>query len=226
MSAIILDEIPFRIDYYDFLNSVQLREGSEDARRVRELIEKARSIGKPRGMCREVFVSSKEEDQITAENITLKSRVLRVNLDNANKIIPYIVTCGRELHSWWDNIVDVLENYWAGEIKEEILRQAKKYVLDYVKENYLPGKSASMNPGSLADWSIREQEKIFKLLGDPEGEIGVSLTSSSLMVPIKSISGVRFATERDFKNCMICPRPNCPSRSAPYDEKLYREKYR
>ena len=66
-------------------------------------------------------------------------------------------------------------------------------------------------------------EEGFKLalLGDVEASIGVRLTDSCLMVPNKTVSGVRFPTEHDFRACQVCHREDCPSRSAPFDADLW-----
>ena len=60
----------------------------------------------------------------------------------------------------------------------------------------------------------------------PDFIIGVHLTESCMMVPTKTVSGLRFHLEESFESCMLCPRPDCPSRKAPYDPDLYQRKYR
>ena len=79
---------------------------------------------------------------------------------------------------------------------------------------------SAMNPGSLEDWPISEQRQLFSILGDVESLIGVRLTDSFLMLPIKSVSGVYFPKEITFQSCQLCPRERCQGRRAPYDEKL------
>jgi len=37
------------------------------------------------------------------------------------------------------------------------------------------------------------------------------------MIPNKSVSGLFFPTEVPFESCMVCRRPHCPGRKAPYD---------
>jgi hypothetical protein len=74
-----------------------------------------------------------------------------------------------------------------------------------------------MSPGSLEDWPISEQPKLFSLFGDTERSVGVKLTDSLLMIPRKSISGILFPSEEGFVSCRLCPRENCPSRKALYD---------
>jgi hypothetical protein len=80
-----------------------------------------------------------------------------------------------------------------------------------------------MSPCSLEDWPITEQAKLFSLFGDTEKAIGVRLTERMLMLPRKSISGILFPSEEEFKACRLCPREKCPSRRAVYDEGLAAE---
>jgi hypothetical protein len=56
--------------------------------------------------------------------------------------------------------------------------------------------------------------------------VGVRLTDSCLMMPTKSVSGIRFPTETSFESCQLCPRDDCPGRRAPYDSGLYDRRYR
>ncbi len=62
----------------------------------------------------------------------------------------------------------------------------------YLEKEYLENTSERflhrMSPG-YKDWSLVDQKKIFKVL-KPKMNIGVTLTSSNLMIPIKSTSGV------------------------------------
>ena len=61
-----------------------------------------------------------------------------------------------------------------------------------------------MNPGSLADWPLREQRPLFGLLGNVRAAIGVTLTPSLLMTPTKSVSGILFPSEETFASCQLC----------------------
>ncbi|MBL7136373.1 MAG: hypothetical protein ISS81_07265 [Candidatus Marinimicrobia bacterium] len=62
----------------------------------------------------------------------------------------------------------------------------------YISKEYLKSSNERvlhrMSPG-YKDWHLVDQEIIFKIL-KPEISIGVTLTSSNLMIPIKSTSGV------------------------------------
>jgi hypothetical protein len=56
-----------------------------------------------------------------------------------------------------------------------------------------------------------------------ESRIGVWLTESFFMVPTKSVSGIRFASERDFRSCQVCRRAECSHRAAAFDPALWEE---
>ena len=95
-----------------------------------------------------------------------------------------------------------------------------------IRGRYLLKKTALMTPGSLEDWPIQEQKPLFSILGDVEKAVGVRVTESLMMIPAHSVSGIFFPTEVSFESCQLCPRENCPGRRAPYDERLYDDKYR
>ena len=80
-----------------------------------------------------------------------------------------------------------------------------------------------MSPGAgdADTWAIEQQRDLFSLFGNVFELIGVELTDSFLMIPNKSVSGILFPTEIDFRSCQVCHRKNCPSRSAPFDRRLW-----
>jgi len=82
-----------------------------------------------------------------------------------------------------------------------------------------------MNPGSLESWPITQQKELFSLFGNVEELIGVKLTDSCVMFPLKSVSGIYFPTEINFESCQLCPREKCIGRRTPYDPELAK-KYR
>jgi hypothetical protein len=172
------------------------------------------------------FIESKGDDFITVEGITLKSRVLRVNLDQVYRVFPYAVTCGTELEEWTQGITDLVRSFAADAIKQDVLYQALRYLMEHLKGSYQLAQVSKMSPGSLADWPIEEQRPLFEILGNAKDLIGISLTESLMMVPTKSVSGVCFPTEVDFFSCQLCPREVCPGRKASYDKDLYERKYR
>jgi len=226
MNPIILDSFPFELDVSLLLNVVHVEPDDADGQAVRELAAKALAVGRPRALYREAFIEDRGDDYVVMDGIKLTSRVLAVNLEDVHRVFPYAATCGVELEEWARSIDDPVERFWADTIKETALGAAAGALSSHVDEEFRPGKTASMNPGSIEDWPMAQQQQLFALLGNPLESIGVELTDSFLMIPVKSLSGMRFPTEVNFESCQLCPRKGCPTRGAPYDPELFDKKYR
>lgn len=225
--VIVLDHIPFEADLEVLLKQMHIQPDTPDAEDLQRLVAEAERVTRPKAMYALRFIGSKDDDGVVLDgDIRFTSRVLRVNLDKAQRVFLYIATCGRELDDWSHTIDDPLFQYWAEAIKIQALGAASRALNQHLMDTYQPGKTSDMNPGSLADWPLKEQRPLFRALGDPSATIGVELTPSCLMVPNKSVSGLRFPTEETFQSCMLCPRPDCPGRRAPYDPELFAQKYR
>lgn len=225
MEPIILPDISFQMDLESLKQKLHIKEGSSYLGDLVHLADEAESIGRPKAIYKLAFIDEKGEDSVIVENVRLKSRILRVNLEQAQRVFPYVVTCGMELEDWANRIEDVLQRFWAETIKEMVLRVAHAAMEEHLMNHYQPGRLSRMSPGSLADWPIQEQRPLFKILGNPVDSIGVRLTESMLMIPTKSVSGIRFPTEESFESCLLCPRDICPNRRAPYDSSLFEKKY-
>ena len=226
MEPIILDDVPFELNVAQLERTLRIDEDSDGATEFQGLAEVAQRIGRPKALYGAAFISAKGEDSVVVEGIELQSRVLRVNLEDAHRIFVYLATCGSELDDWSQAQDDVLRQYWAEAIKAAALSAARRALDAHIVHEHAPGRLATMSPGSLLDWPIKWQRALFSLLGDPASAIGVRLTDSFLMIPNKSVSGIRFPTEGSFESCQLCPRAVCPGRRALYDQGLYDRKYR
>jgi len=225
-NCILLDDIQFQVDKDLLLKRIHVDPKSEDGVQVMHLVEQAERIGRPKALYKLSSIDTKGEDYVLVDGVKLTSRVMRVNFEDINRVFPYVVTCGRELYEWAEGLEDILENYWAGIIMEMALAAAIKHFHAHLEERYHLGKFRSMNPGSLQDWPIGQQIELFSILGDVRRSIGVELTDSCLMLPMKSTSGIIFQTESNYENCQLCPRKDCPNRRAEYNEHLFEAKYR
>ena len=151
------------------------------------------------------------------------------NLDKVERVFPYVVTCGRELYDIDIPSNELLKGYLLDQIRETVLISARKYLEDYLIRKYALGQLSRMSPGSGAAtvWPITQQKQLFSIFGNVEELIGVRLTDSMLMIPVKSVSGIFFPTEIKFETCQLCPRERCIGRRAPYDsdlEKKYQDR--
>ena len=220
----ILDEIDFDIDPDEVLHRAHLTEADADITQgVRELIEQAQQVARPKAVYEVCYVENKRPDSVELAGITFTSRVLRVNLDQVERVFAYVATCGTELTEISAPGGDMLPDYCLDVIKEMALRAALVHLRDCLKARYALGQTSSMNPGSLEDWPITQQKELFGIFGDVEQLVGVRLTESFLMIPTKSVSGIIFPTEIKFQSCQLCSRERCPNRGARHDPELARK---
>jgi hypothetical protein len=225
MEQRILENIPFKLERDNLFETYHIKEGSDDAKRIDQLIIEAEKIAKPKAVYKFSTVDEKTENTVIIDQKKFTSRVLRVNLDEVHRVFPFIVTCGIEIEEWSLKITDMMEQFWVDSIKEQAALQAYQAVQHELEDRYRLGMTSTMNPGSLEDWPMKEQIPLFSIFGDPKKLIGVELTNSFLMIPIKSVSGIIFPTNSQFESCQLCPRKNCPGRRAPYDPELGESKY-
>ena len=217
----ILDEIPFGIDPGEVLHRAHLtKTDAETVAEVHQLFQAAQQVARPKALYDIAYVGEKTEATVTIGKTVFASRVLSVNLDSVERVFPYVATCGVELEEIKPTSHDIIVAYCLDIIKQAALNAAITHLQEHLTGKFALGQTSQMNPGSLEDWPITEQFRLFELLGNVEELVGVQLTDSCLMIPQKSVSGIIFPTEVKFESCQLCQRENCPSRQAPYDPQI------
>jgi len=224
----VIDRVPFQPDPAGLAAKLKLEvlAGVVD---FEAMLGQAVRIARPRACYSLLEVRPGQDGKILIGGEEFTSRVLRVNLEGRDRATLFVATCGREVAEWSESFADLLTRWVADAICEAALRSAVT-ALEAEVDPLIAGRfRGSMNPGSLEDWPLAQQEPLFRALGSPGAigrEIGVELTSSFLMLPRKSISGVRFAGDRRFADCLLCPREDCRGRRMPFDSRLFDERYR
>lgn len=216
MTVETLESVPVFLDPVEI--AVRLRSNSTRTAfaSLDELVVLAQELVHPRGSYDVVFVEARGGRTIELAGITFHSPLLSRNLEGANMVFPYIITVGPELEQAATAQGDLLKQYYLEEIANIALEQAAAWLARHLESRYGVIGLSSLSPGSLEDWPITEQPKLFSIFGDTEKLIGVRLTDSLLMVPRKSISGIFFPSEEGFMACQHCERERCPGRKAPY----------
>jgi hypothetical protein len=219
----LLTEIPFELDVPALRKRVHLVPDSREAIEFEQLAQVARAVGRPKAGYREAFIDAKGEATVTIQGVTFRSRMLRSNLEHAHRVFPFLVTCGRELDQASPQGDDFLQEFWWDQIKGELLDAARKQLTEDLDRGYRLPKTSAMYPGSgdATVWPIEQQRELFTLLGDIPRQLGVELTDTCLMIPNKTVSGICFPTEVDFRSCQVCQRAVCPNRAAAFDQALW-----
>lgn len=141
--------------------------------------------------------------------------LIAYKLTDAGEMAFFLVTAGIGIDAWSKSAFaagDFLEGYMIDTFGSEIAEAAADAVEAKIGEHAAAMAQSITNrysPG-YCGWDVGEQQKLFSLL--PEKFCEITLTESSLMVPIKSVSGVvgigKKATKKDYQ-CSICEMTHC-----------------
>lgn len=222
MKPTVLDNIPFRIAVEDVAPQLHVEPDTEDWDALGRLVEQAAALARPKAIFTTSYIEERGPGFVEIGGVRWESRVMCDNLKDVHRAFPYVATCGTEVERWAEGIADMVESWWADITMVHVLGKAIQHLNAHLRDSLKLGKIANMNPGSLPDWPITEQPRLFSLLGDVEAAVGVRLTESMLMVPRKSVSGLYFQNDADYANCELCTREGCPGRRKPFDAEKHR----
>jgi len=211
-----LDSIPVNIDLKELQRKLHMKPGAQWDH-VLSLAESAQSLIEPKVIFKTGYIDEKLSDGIILDGVRFTSTVLRKQLDEVERVFPYVMTIGPNWEKMAEESDDYLDKYYLDIIANVALISSRRYLTKHLQTRFALEKLSRLGPGSLENWPISEQAHLFSILGDVESAIGVTLTESFLMMPRKSSSGIYFATEIPFYACQLCPREECPSRKAAYD---------
>ena len=218
----ILENIPVELKMAEIKRRLHISR-DQDLTLAQQLVDFSQELFDAKALYKICYIDEKLEEAVVVDGLSFKSKVLRKNLDQVERVFPYVVTIGLKFEEEMRDCSDLLKKYYFDIIGTLALTSARKHLKNHLKSKLALGKMSSMSPGSLADWPIEEQRPLFDLLEGVQNAIGVKLTDNLLMLPAKTVSGIYFPKEISFFSCQICPRKECMGRKAAYSEELSKE---
>jgi cobalamin-dependent methionine synthase I len=220
----------------DVLSEQGIDSISQASERTRKMAEKSiseyRRKAKPIGIIRNIS-NSEFKSVYQGEGNNESNTPLDLIFPKASALTLFAVTLGNDISARIVNYFD-RDEFAAGSILDSAASVGTELSADYIesliedKLNY-KGKYSEQtgtmrfSPG-YCGWHMSGQKKLFESL-QPD-KIGIELTSSYLMVPLKSISGVVvvgsneiFEFEDDFPFCSECRDHSCVERIKSLKEK-------
>lgn len=176
---------------------------------------------KPR--CGYIIADGKLEgkDHIQINNLLFNpGHIITSALSKAEKFVLFTATVGHGFDEWFEKMKeedDIVKSFVANSLGSILADATVEYLMNTLADTVsVEGMSISNNysPG-YCDWLLVEQQKIFSLF--PEGVTGITLTDSSLMLPIKSVSGIvgiGRGMQKKAYSCSICNYTGCIMRKA------------
>jgi len=215
-----IDKSKIHVDPEEIIRLLGEQQGVIDAHTedlLERYIKECLQVSAPEG----AFVLSEALQSTSNEEITIPALVFHAGtivhkmLRNAERYAFFLVSAGPEpellarkllnegnyLEGYIaDLVASVIVDLAADQVQEQV-RELAKETGQHITNRYSPG---------YCSWNVEEQQKLFSLF--PEGSCGISLTESSLMNPVKSVSGIiGIGAEVKFRDytCEICPMKDC-----------------
>ncbi|TFG06772.1 hypothetical protein EU538_09745 [Candidatus Thorarchaeota archaeon] len=176
--------------------------------RTMHLISRARRLG---------------ADMVEISGVEIRSRVLAHFIDGDSEVFPYLVSIDHRYEEWIEQLDDTIHQYYFERLGDLVIFDFRNSLAEKLREQFGHPFVSDFRPGSIDDWPLKGQEKLFRIIGDAETAIGVRLSDTYLMYPRKSLSGIMFKTEKPFHTCFLCDRSVCESRLAPFKPSLRSE---
>jgi len=155
------------------------------------------------------------EKNIRIENTEFKSgKIIHHQLKHSEQIAVFVCTAGEQISHWSKQMMtdDPLRGFIADILGSVVVEAAMETVQQKLSDDMVQQGLKITNrysPG-YCGWHVSEQHKLFGLL--PKGVCNITLTESSLMIPIKSVSGfIGIGTNVHFNpyTCQLCEATHC-----------------
>lgn len=166
-------------------------------------------------ICDEITVD-RENKRIFSHDQWFETRqIVTHQLRRSEKAAWFACTAGEEISATTKSLMqegDMIRGYVTDVLANAVVEEAMDRIQEHLSGDMDQAGMKITNrysPG-YCNWDIIEQQKLFSLL--PEGFLGISLSPSSLMHPMKSISGIiGIGKEVKFNQytCNLCNDANC-----------------
>lgn len=226
----ILTDIPVSIDRKKLFKQIGYKDTSAISPAVKESIEQVISSGlrliEPKLAAKRCNIKvQRDKSRVWVEgNVYFNGNFITKHLKNCCEAIIFLVTAGpvisKEIESAFkenDYLKAMILDGLADLAIENIIMQYWNRLVEDIKAEGL-GITGFISPGHL-DFGVDQQRSIFKILDG--NKIGLNLTDSCLIMPIKSASGLYglgkgIGISRDNHNCQHCTIHDCPYRTSEY----------
>lgn len=169
----------------------------------------------PRGGFAVFPVFCDNESVVIKDSVFLTGSIIAAAFKGATHAAIFSATIGSAVEAMGEKFIkqgDMLKGYFTDAYGSESAERAAEFIHEQVRE-FTRGKSWGCgnrySPG-YCGWDVSAQNDLFYLL--PPNFCGISLTDSSMMLPVKSVSGiipVGFGITHKPYACGTCTRTGC-----------------
>ncbi len=223
MNTIIKKDLKLNFGLNKLADLLHTQEGSAIYQRAEQLWLQNKQFIKPCLALRAATIETVSENQAIISGQDLNSRIFAKKMDAAASTYVYVLSCGMEIYNRLKEYDDPLDNYILDQIAYLGYLSAREDLHLCIETELGLPYSIMIAPGSVIDWSVAENHKLFAILDGAYQQLNLSILASGLINPLKSGLGLVFAAEEEFSSCSICPKANCPTRQVEFDEEAHNQ---
>ncbi len=155
-------------------------------------------------------------NSVTCHNQQFNTRkIVTKLLDRSEHAAIFLCTAGEEISAYTRRLMDegdLMKGYVADVLANVVVEEAMDRIQSGLEAEMKKKELRITNrysPG-YCDWNITEQKKLFSLF--PENQLGITLSESCLMIPVKSVSGIIGIGKEVKYNaypCQLCSDRTC-----------------
>lgn len=170
---------------------------------VDDLLEQIREedVLHPAAAYTRVELTGAETDQIQAEGAVMTSSVFTDKCKAGDIVYPCLVTVGRQLDQFTQDLDDPMLSYLQGLLMNLCLDDALLAVAQQIAEHHPDKKLLMVKPGVDGVCEFSEQSVLLKWLGDATDKLGVTVSDRGFLTPGYSSTALLFVTDEPSNYC-------------------------
>jgi hypothetical protein len=185
---------------------------------IQEVLNEAAGFSDIRGgytMVSDIRISDNKKNVLLGDKLLLTDKIIASSLREAETILIFLFTAGIQYEIRSRDLMlhdDQIKGYVVDTLGSIVVELAVDRLRQELEKQLAASSLKMTNPYSpgYCGWPVSDQSKLFSFF--PDGFAGITLSKSSLMTPIKSVSGIIGAGEKAKKRayrCEICDLTTC-----------------
>ena len=128
----ILETIPVELNMAEIKRRLHISR-DQDLSLAQQLVDFSHKLFDAKAIYKICYIDEKHEEGVTVDGLSFRSKVLRKNLDQVERVFPYVVTIGPKFETEMRDCPDLLKKYYLDIIGTLALTSARKHLENHLK---------------------------------------------------------------------------------------------
>ena len=130
----VLSDIPLKFGLKKILKHFKVNTNTQARKIIKELMGLSTNLISPKAAYKVAYVENKTNATVKVGKVQFKSKILRENLNELERVFPYIITIGEKLENKAASMKDLLKQYYLEEMGDLALHSISEYLEKYLNK--------------------------------------------------------------------------------------------